>query len=116
MAEGKNNDKLEIEDWYLTISSKLKELLTKKIGNNRVIKHISKDNTWAAPLRLPNKEYLELLDQPAKMMPKTLKEEIPKKSMKFKYPSKYMRVELKDIKLIRRRLIKKQIKGASMKK
>jgi hypothetical protein len=32
--------------------------------------------------------YLELLDQPAKIIPKTLKEEILKKNKKFKYSSK----------------------------
>ena len=61
------------------MSIKLKVLFNKKIGNNKVIKHISNEKVWAAARKAPNKVYLELLDQPAKIIPKTLKEDILKK-------------------------------------
>ena len=66
----------------------LKLLLSRKIGSKSNMKHISKEKSWAAPLILPNKAYLELLDHPAKIMPKTLNDDIDKKNIKFKYSSK----------------------------
>ena len=53
-----------------------KELFIKNIGKIKDMKHISKENICAAPLKPPNKAYLELLAQPAKIKPNTLKEEI----------------------------------------
>ena len=44
------------------------------------------------------KQYIELLVQPAKIIPKTLKDDILKKKKKFKYSSKYDLVILKHIK------------------
>ena len=61
------------------MSKILKLLFKRKIGNKIVIKHISNENIWATPLIPPSKAYLELLDQPANIIPKTLKDEMDKK-------------------------------------
>jgi hypothetical protein len=53
-----------------------------------VIKHISKEKVCAAARNAPINVYLELLVQPEKTIPKTLKEAILKKNKKFKYSSK----------------------------
>ena len=82
-AKGKKTKQFQKFNWYFTTSIKLKVLFNKKIGNNRVIKHISKENVWAAALKEPKIVYLELLLQPAKIIPKTLKEEILKKKKKI---------------------------------
>jgi len=59
---------------------------------------------------------LELLDQPANKIPKTLKEDKLKKKIKFNISSKYPEEYEKDIKFKSIKLIKKHIKGAKIKK